>query len=77
MHNDTVNVWSHLLPALMFFALAFQEYNFAPHWRTEKDRLAMLLFLLTAAGCMGCSAVFHLMGCFSKVRLRIDLPAAV
>ena len=48
MHNETVNIWSHLLGFLYFLWLLVQNLVEAqPHIRTLQDRAAVSLQLLT------------------------------
>jgi adiponectin receptor len=62
LHNETVNIYSHLIPGALFLSaegivyLYFQDrYPDA----TIGDHLIFAFFLLTAATCLGLSASYH------------------
>lgn len=62
MHNEIINIYTHLLPAV-FFLLAEALMD---HWvqvryskATIGDRLIFAFFLLSAATCLGLSAIYH------------------
>lgn len=62
LHNQTVNIYSHLLGALGFFTLAFTfDYQIGSKYGLE-DRILLGLFLMGATICFGSSAYFHLLG---------------
>ncbi|KAF7557877.1 hypothetical protein G7046_g5932 [Stylonectria norvegica] len=63
LHNETVNVWSHLLGAIVFIFSSFYLYNFIePRYETatENDVLVFACFFGGAILCLGMSATFHL-----------------
>ncbi len=62
LHNQTVNIYSHLLGALGFFTVAFTFDNQIGSKYSFEDRLLLGLFLLGAIVCFGSSAYFHLLG---------------
>jgi len=62
MHNETVNIFSHLLPSIFFIAAEGCIYTYFQYKFPESkilDRLVFALYLLTAAVCMACSAIYH------------------
>jgi len=62
LHNQTVNVYSHLLGALGFLAIAFTlDYQFSSH-HDPGDRVLLALFLMRVIVCLGSSSYFHLSG---------------
>lgn len=70
LHNESVNIYSHLVPSLAFFPYVFA---FVCLWMTnfENDqgiweRLNFLQFGLAASFCMFSSASFHCFKCHSK-----------
>ncbi|KAI9679973.1 MAG: hypothetical protein M1817_004988 [Caeruleum heppii] len=84
IHNETVNIYSHLVPAILFVILqivihrVFQSiYPLA----TAEAHLVFAFFLLTAAVCLGMSATYHTMVNHSqKVSerfLRLDFAGIV
>ena len=62
MHNETVNIYSHLLPGV-FFVIAEGLMLFYIQDRypeaTVEDRLVFAFFLLTAVICLSFSAMLH------------------
>ncbi|KAA8900208.1 mPR-like GPCR protein [Sphaerosporella brunnea] len=63
LHNESVNIYSHLVPAV--FALFFEvasERGLFQRWYPEatgRDRFVLTFFLLSAALCLGTSAMYH------------------
>lgn len=62
LHNESVNIWSHLTGAILFalgsgavYSVLETRYEEA----TSKDVLVFLCFFLGAVVCMGMSATFH------------------
>lgn len=61
-HNESVNIWTHLLPALLSFPAGALLYSvLKPRYdrATTADVYAMSCFFVGAALCLGMSAVFH------------------
>eukprot|EP00741_Cyanophora_paradoxa_P006030 tig00000970_g5848.t1 len=68
LHNETLNVWTHLLP---FFFFAYRAVEVAGDSRymsgaAWQDTVAFLVFLVSACVCFFNSAVFHLFNCCSE-----------
>lgn len=64
LHNESVNIWSHLLGALLFVASAAYVYHVVePRYEsaTERDVFVFGCFFGGAVVCMGMSATFHLL----------------
>lgn len=62
LHNETVNIYSHLLPGILFLAgevMIYQYFDARYPMATVSDRLIFAFFLLTAVTCLGLSAMFH------------------
>ncbi|KFY90812.1 hypothetical protein V498_05810 [Pseudogymnoascus sp. VKM F-4517 (FW-2822)] len=62
LHNETVNIYSHLLPGVVFLAgevMIYQYFDARYPMATVSDRLIFSFFLLTAVTCLGLSAMFH------------------
>ena len=63
IHNETVNIYTHLLPALAALPAALALYKvLQPRYvqATTRDVLAFSCFFLGAAICLGMSATYHL-----------------
>ena len=79
VHNETVNIYSHLLPAAFFLiagGIMYQHFRVGYPQATAGDRLVFAFFLLTAATCLGISATYHTLMNHSihvsSVWLRLD-----
>ena len=63
-HNESVNIWTHLIPAILGLPSAAAVYKvLKPRFEqaTMADVVAMSCFFLGAASCLGISASFHIM----------------
>ncbi|KAJ1958732.1 hypothetical protein GGI12_004662 [Dipsacomyces acuminosporus] len=68
LHNETGNIYSHLLGALLFLVLCFTITHrvFAQFESIDwQDTATVYIFLLGAVGCMGLSSLFHTVTCHS------------
>ena len=79
VHNETVNIYSHLLPAAFFLiaeGIMYQHFRVGYPQATAGDRLIFAFFLLTAATYLGISATYHTLMNHSihvsSVWLRLD-----
>ncbi|EEQ83856.2 hemolysin-III channel protein Izh2 [Blastomyces dermatitidis ER-3] len=74
VHNETVNIYTHLLPALSAIPLAFYLYK-AISTRydsaTHGDVLAFGCFFAGAAFCLGMSSIYHTISNHSPAVARI------
>lgn len=62
IHNETVNIYSHLLPALLSIPLAFSIKNaISARYDTanQADIIAFSCFFAGAAFCLGMSSLYH------------------
>lgn len=62
LHNETVNIHSHLIPGVLFLVgqgAIYQYLRTRYHMATIGDHLIFAFFLLTAATCLGMSATYH------------------
>ncbi|KAJ7064920.1 hemolysin-III related-domain-containing protein [Mycena amicta] len=68
LHNETVNIHSHLGGAVLFayFLVTFQETFLKPYPTTWADSLALGIFLSCAIFCLLSSAIFHTSACHSE-----------
>ena len=61
-HNETVNIWSHLLGAVFFLLFSLRLHAvLAPRYpsATAADVAAFACFFASAATCLGMSAAYH------------------
>ncbi|KAJ5923412.1 hemolysin-III channel protein Izh2 [Penicillium verhagenii] len=62
LHNESINIYSHLIPAVAFVLAEWALYRYIQIWypRTPiNDQIIFAFFLLTATVCLGISATFH------------------
>ena len=84
IHNETVNIYSHLIPAL-FFLLGecyLQQYLTSRYFNvTGADFVAFSIFMLAAVTCLSLSATYHTMMNHSQhmqvLCLRLDMLGVV
>lgn len=62
LHNESINIYSHLIPAILFFLAEWTLYQYVQIWypyTPVRDQIIFAFFLLTATICLGLSATFH------------------
>lgn len=59
LHNETGNIWTHLLAALMFLSLCWKTDFVAIGAISLKDQLVLQAYLAGTVTCMTLSTVFH------------------
>lgn len=79
LHNETVNIYSHLIPAILFLAgegLLLWYFHVKYPNASVGDQLVFVLWVLSATICMGLSAGFHTLmnhsECTSQLWLQFD-----
>ncbi|KAL6152314.1 hypothetical protein ACJQWK_04362 [Exserohilum turcicum] len=84
LHNETVNIYSHLIPAILSLVVSHVfSRDFAeryPH-ASWKDEFMFRIFLTTCVICFGTSAAYHTLIChsrtFADLWVRLDYVAIV
>ena len=75
LHNETGNIWTHLLGFLYFGSLLHSTLSELPE-ASDAERLAIGSFLVGCMVCMGLSVAYHTFGSLSRrahdVLLRLD-----
>lgn len=74
LHNETVNIYSHLLPALVALPVGIRLYQvLAPRYQsaTQADISAFACFFVGATFCLGMSATYHTISNHSPSVARI------
>jgi adiponectin receptor len=74
IHNETVNIYTHLLPSLVTIPAGIRLYQvLAPRYKTasEADITVFACFFIGAAFCLGMSATYHTISNHSPVVARI------
>lgn len=67
LHNETVNIWTHLLGFAYFFYLMERNFNTQQsHNRSTSDLVAVTIQLVTYQVCMLFSSLFHTFLCHSE-----------
>jgi adiponectin receptor len=71
VHNELVNIWSHLLGFIMVLALAFYFYPSSVNWdmSTKADIFIAGVFFFAACKCLACSTIWHTMSSISEQTL--------
>lgn len=74
VHNETVNIYTHLLPSLITIPASFYLYSIlSPRYEsaTHSDIIALSCFFAGAAFCLGMSATYHTISNHSPMVARI------
>ncbi|ANB15945.1 Izh3p [Sugiyamaella lignohabitans] len=61
VHNETCNIWTHVIGFFVMLSLAFFHLPHTLSWKDSSvyDKLTMIVFLVAAMKCLVCSAVWH------------------
>lgn len=77
LHNETVNIWSHIAGALLFFALPIWIFNaeIPPRYAvaTTADKIACSLYFIGVALCFSLSVIYHIAICHSPKAFALGL----
>ena len=65
LHNETGNIWSHLIAFVVFFLLLFHVLEAVSKTGSFVDKLLWTTFVLSAQGCWLVSSVYHTFSCHS------------
>jgi len=66
LHNETVNIHTHLWPAVLFviFLITYHPAYIAKYESADwRDSAVFAIYILSAIYCLTCSAVYHLTTC--------------
>ncbi|KAJ3373431.1 Adiponectin receptor protein 1 [Allomyces arbusculus] len=66
IHNETGNIWTHLLGLVGFLLLVFATDHLVPPAADVWDRVVFVVFLLSACKCFLFSTLFHTHYCNSR-----------
>ena len=72
LHNESVNIHSHLSGACIFFSIALSLYVFERHSVTWADTLAFLFFFSGAVVCLSISSLYHTVSNHSR-KVRVSM----
>ncbi|KAF9891381.1 hypothetical protein FE257_004237 [Aspergillus nanangensis] len=84
LHNETANIYSHLIPGLLFlFGNAFVHQYFASNFPLASwtDQLVFHIYLTSSVVCFGVSSLYHTLRChsavFAELWVRLDYVAII
>ena len=69
MHNETINIHSHLFGAILFVVFLAMNYSVVVSSYTSTtwvDTAMVSIFLTSAVFCLSSSSIFHIMVCHSE-----------
>jgi adiponectin receptor len=71
IHNELINIWTHLLGFIMVLALAFYFYPSSVNFSmsTKTDIFIAAVFFFAACKCLACSTIWHTMNSISHQTL--------
>jgi adiponectin receptor len=71
IHNELINIWTHLLGFVMVLALAFYFYPTSANFSnsTKADIFIAAVFFFAASKCLVCSTIWHTMNSISHQTL--------
>ncbi|CEP13754.1 hypothetical protein [Parasitella parasitica] len=71
VHNETGNIWTHLLGFVALFSVGVYELFFSELMASipVKDRLIFLVFFLAACKCLMCSTVWHTLSGINNLKV--------
>ena len=70
IHNETANIFSHLIGSLAFIAFIFSTHTYTMNYTEStrwSDHVVIAIFIVSAVLCLGFSAMFHTCSCHSQV----------
>lgn len=73
-HNESMNIWTHLLGFLIFLYISFFHYPGTETFKRNSlaDNAIMYGFLIAALGCLGSSSIYHAYTCFANISTRAN-----
>ncbi|KAG2221068.1 hypothetical protein INT45_009726 [Circinella minor] len=70
LHNETMNIWSHLLGFIFFSFLSVWSFNRHFPEASMNDRIVFMTFCVSALKCLFCSSVYHTFICHSRHNVK-------
>ncbi|KAI8340375.1 hemolysin-III related-domain-containing protein [Choanephora cucurbitarum] len=70
LHNETMNIWSHIIGFVFMTCLSI--YGFDRHFpdASFKDRTVCMTFCIAALKCLFCSSIYHTFICHSHRQIK-------
>ncbi|KAI8935903.1 hypothetical protein NX059_007415 [Plenodomus lindquistii] len=71
IHNELINIWTHLIGLVMVLALAFYFYPMSTNFSmsSKADIFIAAVFFFAAVKCLACSTIWHTMNSISHQTL--------
>jgi len=71
-HNETLNIWSHMLGIALFLYLSFVDLPSTTAWQvgTWMDRVPMVIFMVAAMKCLFCSILWHSFNAITHLKTK-------
>ncbi|KAI7907332.1 hemolysin-III related-domain-containing protein [Cokeromyces recurvatus] len=71
IHNESGNIWTHLLGFITLFSIGVYELFFSELMTSIpiKDRIVFLIFFLAACKCLMCSTVWHTLSGINNLKV--------
>lgn len=70
LHNETMNIWSHLLGFFFFSYLSVSVFQRKFPEASNRDLLVFTLFCLASLTCLLCSSIYHTFICHSARHVK-------
>lgn len=72
LHNETCNIWTHLVGFFILLGMAFYHLPTTLSWTEASfmDKFTMIVFLVAAMKCLVCSAVWHTFSSYSRLAIK-------
>lgn len=66
VHNETGNIWSHLIGAVIFVVMAFRIYALKHNVMSTTDMIMFGVYFVSVITCLTFSFVYHALKCHSQ-----------
>ncbi|KAI8098179.1 hemolysin-III related-domain-containing protein [Gilbertella persicaria] len=70
LHNETMNIWSHLLGFFFFMYLSVHVFQRKFPDASNQDLLVFMAFCLASLTCLLCSSIYHTFICHSAYHVK-------
>ncbi|KAG1178050.1 hypothetical protein G6F70_001967 [Rhizopus microsporus] len=71
IHNETINIWSHLLGFIFMSCLCIYGFNSHFSDASFSDRTVLITFCVAALKCLFCSSLYHTFICHSHRQVKL------
>ncbi|KAI7888849.1 hemolysin-III related-domain-containing protein [Mucor mucedo] len=70
LHNETLNIWSHLVGFIIMSGLSIYGFNYKFPDASFNDRTVFVTFCIAALKCLFCSSIYHTFICHSHRQVK-------